>query len=79
MFGEEILFEPDEERSYRVLPDYEKRDHANREIDIEILKAVAEAIETLVKEFIECIKVSCSYYVFKYSNSSLNSRAQVRS
>ncbi len=45
--GIEIIFEPDEERNYRVLVDPEKLE--GKKMDIELLKAIAVAIEGILK------------------------------
>ncbi len=46
--GQEVLFEPDEERNYRAVVDPEKQqtDSSN---DVELLKTIAKAIEAIVK------------------------------
>jgi hypothetical protein len=44
----EIFFEPDEERNYRALFDSSKPE-TGKAIDIELLKAIAESIESVVK------------------------------
>lgn len=44
--GTEVAFEPDEERNYRALIDPEKMD---KDIQIDLLKAIAESIEQIVK------------------------------
>jgi hypothetical protein len=46
--GTEILYEPDEERKYRVVIDLEKMEGMKR-IDKELLRAIAGAIESIVK------------------------------
>ena len=46
VYGTEIAFEPDEERNYRALIDPEKTD---KNINIDLLKAIAESIEQIVK------------------------------
>jgi hypothetical protein len=43
----EIFFEPDEERNYRALIDTTKL-NTGKEIDIDLLKAIAESIESVV-------------------------------
>lgn len=48
IYGEDILFEPDEEGNYRAVLDYAKR-REEKNVDIELLKSIAEAIETIVK------------------------------
>ena len=44
----EVFFEPDEERNYRALTDSTKPD-TGKAIDIELLRAIAESIESVVK------------------------------
>ncbi len=44
--GLEVLFEPDEERNYRAVVDPEKMERSK--IDRELLKAIAEAIKTIL-------------------------------
>jgi hypothetical protein len=44
--GTEIFFEPDEERNYRAIIEQEKVD---KEVSIELLQAIANAIESIVK------------------------------
>ena len=46
--GTEVLFEPDEERNYKAVIDPEKMERMKM-IDKELLKAVAVAIESIVK------------------------------
>ena len=46
--GTEVLYEPDEERNYRALIDPEKMEGIKM-IDKELLKAIAGAIESIVK------------------------------
>ena len=46
--GTEVLFEPDEERNYRAVIGPEKME-GMKTIDKELLKAIAGAIETIVK------------------------------
>ena len=46
--GQEVIFEPDEERNYRAVLNYE--DIAKKkDVDVELLKSIAAAIEQLVK------------------------------
>ena len=46
--GQAILFEPDEERNYRAIINYD--DIAKKkDVDVELLKSIAAAIEQLVK------------------------------
>ena len=46
--GQLILFEPDEERNYRAVIDYTDIDK-NKNIDVALLKEIAEVIEEIVK------------------------------
>lgn len=46
--GQEVIFEPDEERNYRAIPGYGDIFN-NKHVDIELLKAIANIIEQLVK------------------------------
>jgi hypothetical protein len=46
--GTEVLYERDEERNYRAIIDFEKME-GMKMIDKELLKAIAVAIETIVK------------------------------
>jgi hypothetical protein len=46
--GYEVLFEPDEEQNYRAMISPEKL-HGINKMDIELLKAIAGAIEIIVK------------------------------
>ena len=46
--GTEVLYEPDEERNYRAVIDPEKMEEM-KGIDKELLKAIAGAIEIIVK------------------------------
>lgn len=46
VYGEEVFFEPDEERNYRAVVDPEK---LQASVPIDLLKAIAESIEALVK------------------------------
>ena len=48
VYGEEVLFEPDEERNYRALVDTITLEKGKK-LDIELLKAIASAIEAIVK------------------------------
>ena len=46
--GQEIFFEPDEEKNYRAVfhnPDNE----VNKKTDVELLKAIAETIESIIR------------------------------
>jgi hypothetical protein len=44
----EVLFEPDEERTYRAVVDPSLL-QSGKKIDVALLEAIAEAIETIVK------------------------------
>jgi len=46
--GTKVLFEPDEERNWRALISYEDV-QANKKLDPALLKAIAGAIEELIK------------------------------
>lgn len=46
VYGQEVFYEPDEEGCYRALIDPEK---LSRQITVELLQAIAEAIETVVR------------------------------
>jgi hypothetical protein len=46
--GTKVLFEPDEERNWRALISFEDL-LANKKLDKELLKAIAEAIDTITK------------------------------
>jgi hypothetical protein len=46
--GTTVFFEPDEERNWRAVISYEDV-QANKKINAELLKSVAEAIEALTK------------------------------
>ena len=46
VYGTEVYFEPDEERSYRAMIDPEKTE---KQIPVELLRAIAEGIESVVK------------------------------
>ena len=45
--GQEVLFEPDEERKYRAVIDPEQVESSK--IDVELLKAIADAIEIILR------------------------------
>ena len=46
--GTKVLFEPDEERNWRALISFE--DHqANKKLNLELLKAIAEAVDAVTK------------------------------
>jgi hypothetical protein len=46
--GQEVSFEPDEERTYRAIVQPETIG-VGKEIEVELLQAIAEAIESVVK------------------------------
>lgn len=46
VYGQEVYFEPDEERNYRALIDPES---VSGKISVDLLKAIAGTIESLVK------------------------------
>lgn len=46
VYGTEVAFEPDEERNYRALLNPEQTD---KQINVDLLKAIAETIERIVK------------------------------
>jgi hypothetical protein len=46
--GQEVLFEPDEERTYRAIVEPETQQSA-KHMDIELLQAIADAIEAVIK------------------------------
>ena len=46
--GQTVIFEPDEERNYRAIINYEDADN-HKEIDVELLRKITEAIEEIVK------------------------------
>jgi hypothetical protein len=48
VYGTNVLFEPDEERNWRALISYEDV-QANKKLDKDLIKAIAEAIEELTK------------------------------
>jgi hypothetical protein len=48
VYGQEVFFEPDEERNYRALVDSEQLE-GNKKIDVELLKTIAERIEAVLK------------------------------
>ncbi|HEX8314270.1 MAG TPA: hypothetical protein VF609_04725 [Flavisolibacter sp.] len=45
VFGEEVIFEPDEERNYRAIIDPAK---LNKKITMELIRAMAETIQEIV-------------------------------
>ena len=46
VYGQEVFFEPDEERNYRAIIDPEK---INKHLSVDLLKSIAEAIELILK------------------------------
>jgi hypothetical protein len=48
VYGQEIFFEPDEERNYRAMIDPEQLE-GNKITDIELLQAIAITIEAVVR------------------------------
>ena len=48
IYGQEVAFEPDEERNYRAIVDSSLIDQSKK-INIEMLEAVANAIETVIR------------------------------
>lgn len=46
VYGTEVFFEPDEEKCYRALIHPE---NLSRQITVELLQAIAESIETIVR------------------------------
>jgi hypothetical protein len=46
--GQQVVFEPDEERNYRAVINYDDIP-TYKNIDVELLKTIASAIEELVK------------------------------
>ncbi len=44
--GQEVFFEPDEERNYRAIIEQDK---LSKQTSIELLRTIAEAIETILK------------------------------
>ena len=46
VYGQDVFFEPDEERNYRALIDPEQM---TTDISVELLQAIASTIESLVK------------------------------
>ncbi|MCW3093343.1 MAG: hypothetical protein JWP81_4412 [Ferruginibacter sp.] len=45
---QELFFEQDDNGEYRVIADYENMEQAKK-IDVELLKAIASAIETILR------------------------------
>jgi hypothetical protein len=48
VYGQEVFFEPDEERNYRALVDPEQL-YSNKKISIDLLQAISEGIEAILK------------------------------
>jgi hypothetical protein len=46
VYGQEVLFEPDEERNYRAMTDPEA---LTKDLNVDLLKAIAATIESLVR------------------------------
>jgi hypothetical protein len=46
--GNEVMFEPDEERNFRAMINPETTDHS-KSFDVELLKAIANALENLLR------------------------------
>ena len=46
--GQEVIFEPDEERNYRAVIPYDDIGK-NKSVDIELLKEITKAIESIVQ------------------------------
>ena len=46
VYGQEVFFEPDEERNYRAIIEQEK---ISKQVNAELLRAIAEAIEHILK------------------------------
>ena len=46
VYSQEVFFEPDEEHKYRAVIEQEK---LNKQVSIELLKAIAETIESIVR------------------------------
>lgn len=49
VYGHQVLFEPDEEKNYRAVLTYSGRFENNKQIDVELLKAISQAIESILK------------------------------
>jgi hypothetical protein len=45
VYGQEVFFEPDEERNYRAIIEQEK---LNKQVNVELLQALAKTIETIL-------------------------------
>ena len=48
--GQTIIFEPDEERNYRAVLNYDEVDK-NKNIDIDLLKNLAKSLKEIIKWF----------------------------
>jgi hypothetical protein len=48
VYGQEVFFEPDEERNYRALIDAAHLE-SNKKISVDLLQAIAEGIEAILK------------------------------
>jgi hypothetical protein len=46
IYGQEVVFEPDEEKNYRAIIDPEKLD---KHVSLELLKAIVESIEFIAR------------------------------
>ena len=46
VYGQEVFFEPDEERKYRAIVE---QDTLNKQVKLELQKAIAESIEAILK------------------------------
>ena len=46
--GQDIIFEPDEERNQRAVLSYDDMD-SNKNIDVELLRTISKTIEELIK------------------------------
>ena len=49
VLGREVAFEPDEERNYRALVDPADTAITNKDLDVDLLGAIAETIEQIVR------------------------------
>ena len=47
VFGQDVFFEPDEERNYRALIDPEQLE-ANKKLNVDLLQAIAVGIEAVI-------------------------------
>lgn len=47
--GYDILFEPDEEKCYRAIVSPDQYEKLQKQLDAELLRGIAESIESLVK------------------------------